>query len=256
MILRVVAVVALAALALNVAGVRAAAPGLDPNDLDRTCPACRDFYQFAAGGWRKRNPVPPQYGTWSQDNIIAQRVQDRLRTTLETAQREAAGDGADPDMRRLGLFYKSCMDTAGIEAAGTGPIAAKLTAIDAIRDREGVVAAAASINAIGGNALFQYSSAQDLRDSTRVVGELDQGGLGLPDRDYYTRTDAKSRALLDEYRTLIATQFENLGDSPAVAKRNAATVLAIETGLARGQLTNVQLRDPHAVDHPMTRTAR
>lgn len=246
------------ALVASVAGVgilpgHAQGRDLDRADLDLSCPACRDFYQFATGGWRKRNPVPPAYSSWSHDNVIAERTRTILRGILEEAEKHV--DDGDADTRQIGLFYKSCIDTAAIAIAGTRPIQDELVAIDGITDRAGVVASAARINAEGGNALLQFSSAQDLRESTRVIGELDQGGLGLPDRDYYLRSDQKSQALLRTYQRHIAAQLSNLGDEPEEAAGEAATVVALETRLAREQLSNIQVRDPKALDHPTTMAA-
>ena len=256
---RTAAALALVALVWGLGILPGRAQGRDQNAvdlnaaLDPSCPACRDFYQFATGGWRRRNPVPPAYSSWSHDNVIAERTRTLLRGILEEAEKHP--DDGDPDTRRLGLFYKSCIDSAGIAAAGTRPLQDELVAIDGITDRAGVVASAARINAQGGNALLQFSSAQDLRDSTRVVGELDQGGLGLPDRDYYLRGDPKSQALLRTYRRHVALQFRNSGDEPEEAAREAAAVVALETRLAKEQLSNVQVRDPKTLDHPTTMAA-
>ena len=224
--------------------------GLDPSNLDRTCKPCDDFYQFAVGGWLKNNPIPAEYPVWGSFVTLEDKNQQELRGILEAA---AAHKDSTPgsNQQKIGDFYASCMDTAAVEAQGSKAIDAELAAIAGIKDRDGVLQEAARLQSAGVNVLFTFGSNQDFKDSAKVIGEANQGGLGLPDRDYYTRDDAQSKELRDKYVHHVGKIFELMGDSPEKAAAQAKTVLAIETALAQASMTNVQLRDPDAIYHKL-----
>ena len=228
----------------------AAHSGLDPSNLDRTCKPCDDFYQFAVGGWLKNNPIPAEYPVWGSFVTLEDKNQQELRGILEAA---AAHKDSTPgsNQQKIGDFYASCMDTAAVEAQGSKAIDAELAAIAGIKDRDGVLQEAARLQSAGVNVLFTFGSNQDFKDSAKVIGEANQGGLGLPDRDYYTRDDAQSKELRDKYVHHVGKIFELMGDSPEKAAAQAKTVLAIETALAQASMTNVQLRDPDAIYHKL-----
>ncbi len=250
--LRVVAAASLLALAIVDPNVRAAVglqSGIDLGNLDRTCKPCTDFYQFADGGWIKHNPIPAAYPGYGSFQKLADRNQDVLHGILNQA--AAAKAPAGSNEQKIGDFYASCMNVAAINAAGTKPIASLLElAADATPQNLGQTLA--QLQAANVNAFFGFGPSPDYKNSTQNLADLAQGGLGLPDRDYYTRTDAKSKETLAEYQQHVAKMFQLLGDSPAAASQEAASVLATETALAKNQLTIVQQRDPAAVYHKMT----
>jgi putative endopeptidase len=235
----------------HAADEKQASQGYDPADLDKTCKACDDFFQFAVGGWLKRNPIPEDYSSWGVGQALELRNEQQLRQILEAA---AADTKAAPgsDEQKIGDFYASCMDTSAVEAEGLKPLQAELDRISAIHDRGGLISGGAHLQMAGAGVLFSFVSDQDFKDSTSVIGEANQGGLGLPDRDYYTRTDDDSKKLREQYAEHVAKMLELLGDTPEKAAGEAQSVMAIETGLAKASMTNVELRDPQAIYHKMT----
>ena len=216
---------------------------LDRANLDTTCAACTNFYQFANGGWLKRNPIPPAYSSWGSFNELQDRNTENLRLVLEDAAAHRA-TATDPTMRKLGDFYAACMDSAAIEKAGAAPIAGELERIRAINSLADVKSYLIQQHARGNDLVFGFGSTQDAKNSTQVIGGIGQGGLGLPDRDYYFRTDARTAAIRDAYVKHLANDLVLVGESPAQAATDAQHVMALETALAGAQLTRVQLRDP------------
>jgi putative endopeptidase len=225
-------------------------PDFDTTNLDRTCKPCADFYQFANGGWVKNNPIPPDQSEWGSFSMLHDKNQTQLRQILETSAKAKASVGSNE--QKIGDFYESCMDEAAIDAAGVRPLAGEFTAIAAVHDVPSLLARVAKLQAGATPALFAFGSDQDFKDSSRVIGEANQGGLGLPDRDYYTRDDEKSKTLRDQYVKHVAKMLELAGDSPEKAAAEAAAILQIETSLAKASMTNVELRDPAAQYHMMS----
>jgi putative endopeptidase len=226
-------------------------PPLNVADLDRSVAACTDFYQFANGGWLKSNPIPPQYSTWGSFTELTERNNVVLREVLESAARQAKTT-SDPDTRKVGTFYASCTDSAAAEAAGVKPLADEMGRIAAISNRAQLVAQIAHMYSVGLGPLFGFGSSQDFKNSSLVIAGARQGGLGLPNRDYYTKQGAASDKIRENYVAHISRTFVLAGESPEVAATNAAKVMAIETRLANVSLTPVQLRDPAASYHPMS----
>ena len=224
--------------------------GFSASNLDRSCKPCDDFYQFAMGGWMKSNPIPAEYPTWGSFTMLADRSQAQMRSILEEAQKSNATTGSNP--QKIGDFYASCMDTAAIEAAGTKPLAADSAAIDHLQSAAELQPLIAHLQQTGTGYLFAFGSTQDLDDSTQVIAEIGQSGLGLPDRDYYTRTDDKSKQLRTDYVAHVAKMFALAGDSAEKAHAEAQTVMDIETTLANASMPRAQMRDPHAVWHKLT----
>jgi putative endopeptidase len=185
--------------------------GFDTANLDKTCKPCDDFFQFAMGGWMKNNPIPPEYSTWGSFTVLADKNQQALRQILEAAEKSAAPSGSNE--RKVGDFYASCMDTAAIETAGTKPIDTTLQRIAETRSARELPALAAQLQQQGVGVMFRFTSNQDAKDSTQVIATALQGGLGLPERDYYLRDDDKSKKLRDDYTKHVAKMFELLGDS-------------------------------------------
>lgn len=225
--------------------------GFDIANLDRTCKPCDDFYQFAVGGWLKANPIPPEYPMWGSAVMLADKNQQALHGILEAA---AANTSAAPgsNEQKIGDFYASCMDTKEIDAQGLKPISRELEAIEAIHDTAGLIDTGAKLQAKGVGALFNFGSDQDFKDSSKVIGEANQGGLSLPDRDYYTRDDEESKRLRQQFVEHVTKMLVLAGDSQDRASAAANTVLSIETSLAKASMTTVERRDPEKIYHKMS----
>ncbi|HVS61389.1 MAG TPA: M13 family metallopeptidase N-terminal domain-containing protein, partial [Gemmatimonadaceae bacterium] len=163
---------------------------LDPANLDRSVPACTDFYHFANGGWVKTHPVPAAFSRWGSFDELS----DNNQTNLLTILRNAAANRntqANADLRKLSVYYSSCMDSAGAERAGGQPIAAELSRIAAIGNRTQVEAEIARLHSMGVRALFGFGASQDAKNSSAVIAGINQGGLSLPDRDYYLNPEKR-----------------------------------------------------------------
>ena len=228
-----------------------ASHAFDVANLDRTCKPCDDFYQFAVGGWLKNNPIPPEYPEWGSFITLADKNEQALHGILETA---AANRSASPGSndQKIGDFFASCMDTKAIDAQGPKPITADLNLIAAIHDTAGLIDTGAHLQAEGVGVLFNFGSDQDFRDSSKVIGEATQGGLSLPDRDYYTRDDDESKKLRQQFVEHAAKLLVLAGDAQDKATSEANTVLEIETSLAKASMTNVERRDPEKIYHKMS----
>jgi endothelin-converting enzyme/putative endopeptidase len=244
----ILALLALLALPSRAADLPAPVPAFDLTALDRTAAPCQDFYQFACGGWLKTHPIPNDQSRWGRFNELAERNKAVLRDILEKA---AAGPKADPVDRRLGDFYAACMDEDAAEKKGADPLKDQLAAIDALSSTADLPGLLARLHAEGVAAAFEFGSDQDYKDATKVIGEVDQGGLGLPDRDYYFRTDPKSERIRKQYVWHAAKTFGLLGDEPKVAAAEADTVMRLETELARVSMDRVSRRDPENTYHRM-----
>ncbi|MGB8266118.1 MAG: M13 family metallopeptidase [Candidatus Velthaea sp.] len=225
--------------------------GFDPKNLDPACPACTNFFQYATGGWRKTNPIPPAYSTWGQFDTLQERNREVLHGLLEADARDSSA-AADSETRKLGTYYATCLASNAVENAGTAPLADELATIDAIADRAGLIAEIAHLQKLGVLMPFAYGSSPDAKNAAQIIAEIDQSGLGLPDRDYYTKTDAATAAIRVKYRAHLAAVFALAGDDAPTAAAEAAAVVAFETRLARAQFTRVQLRDPVATYHKLT----
>lgn len=218
--------------------------GLDLRNFNRQVSACQDFYEYANGNWLRKNPVPAAFSTWGSFNELEQRNNERLQALAEAA--AAKTDAAPGSAEALvGAFYAAAMDEAAIERLGLDPLRPDLERIDAIGDRAALVAELTRSHAEGRGFLFGFGSRQDLKDNTRVIAYAVQGGLGLPNRDYYLKDDAESRRLRGQYRDFIAQLLTLAGTEASRAEVEAEAIIALETRLAQGWLTREELRDPN-----------
>ena len=224
-------------------------PPLDPHNMDTSVKPGDNFYLYANGNWLKNNPVPPEYSRWGSFNELVEKNNDALH---EIAEKAAAEKSASPDVQKVGDFYASGMNEAEINAAGVKPLQDEMQEIDALKNLDDLTEEIARLHGMGVNALFNFSSAQDDKNSTMVIAQAYQGGLGMPDRDYYTKDDEASKKLRDAYVAHVTKVFGLLGESSEAAARHAKTVMAIETSLAKPARTRVELRDPQKNYNKMT----
>ena len=221
---------------------------LDRTNMDTTCSACQDFNRYANGNWIKRNPIPADKPMWSSFHELQDQNYAALREVLDEAAKQAQST-KDADQRKLGLFYGSCMDSSAVEVAGIKPLAGDLGQIAAIRNRKQIETELARLHRQLVTAGFFFHSTPDARRSERTIAEIYQSGLGLPDRDYYTKTDSASAALREQYVDHVARILRLAGDDSATSARSAAQVMGLETALARASMTQEAQRDPEAMYH-------
>jgi len=224
--------------------------GYDLSSLDKNTAACTDFYQYANGGWLAANQIPAAYSSWGVANILDEKNREVLHEILDAAAKNTKAAKGSSE-QKVGDYYATCMDEAKIEADGVKPLAAEFDRIAKIKDQTSLQDAIAHFHSMGLHVLFNSDSTQDFKNSAEVTFEVYQGGLGLPDRDYYLKTDDKSKATRDEYVKHVAKMFELLGDDAAKSAAEAQTVLALETKLAGSSLTRVEMRNPENLYHRM-----
>ena len=219
---------------------------VDPKNFDLSVKPQDDFYHYANGAWLKANPVPPAYSSWGAFNEVDERNKVALHTILD-----AAAHAANPGfIEKLVVdFYASGMDESDIDAAGLAPLQPEFARIAALSSPSQLPAELGHLHLLGVNAAFYFSSEPDPGNSTNVIAGTGQSGLGLPDRDYYFRTDDHSKQLRDQYVAHMARMFGLAGDSPATAQTEAAAVLKLETALAQASKNHADLRDPIANYH-------
>ena len=223
-----------------------AAP-FDPAQMDTSLNACKDFFGYASGTWRKNHPIPAAYTEYGYIEQLVDTTRGIVRETLAAAAKEPGDPGSET--QKIGSLYASCMDTAAIQRAELRPVAPELARIAALSTRAQIGTELARLHTIGVDAGFAISPTQDFKDSRRVIAEVDQAGIGLPERDYYLRADADSRKLRAQYVTHVAKTLALAGDGAAAS--DATAVMAFETQLARGSTPAADLRSPEAVYHPM-----
>jgi endothelin-converting enzyme/putative endopeptidase len=226
-------------------------PSLDLSSMDRSADPCMDFYKYACGGWLKNNPIPPDQARWDVYSKLANENQRFLWGILEQAAKPAPGRSAIET--QIGDYFQACMDEASREKAGVAPLRPVLDAIGGLKSIQDVavfLARAHAANA-GNQILFGFDSGQDFADSSRVIAFVAAGGLGLPDRDYYLKTDAKSEETKKRYLEHVEKMLALLGEPAEQAKADAQIVMTLETALAEASLSRVDRRDPKKLFHPV-----
>jgi putative endopeptidase len=225
-------------------------PSLDVNSLDRSVDPCVDFYKFSCGGWKKNNPIPADQSGWSVYAKLGNENQQFLWGILDA---DAKAKNRTPVQQKVGDYFAACMNTTVIDALGAKPVQPVLAQIDALKTRPELIAAITDLHhKHTGSFFFGSGTGQDALDSTLMIVQLGAGGLGLPDRDYYLKTDPKSVKLREQYVAYIEQLLMLSGESAEQAKADADATLRIETALAKASLTRVQRRDPHSTYHMMT----
>ena len=224
-------------------------PGFSTANMDTLANPCVDFYQYACGTWMANNPIPADQSRWGIFDTLADRNRSTLRGILEKAAVE------DPKReaveQKIGDFYASCMDEAAIDKLGTQPLAPELKRISAIQSKEQIVDEVVRLHQHGADVFFSFSSTPDYKNSMQMIAGADQGGLGLPDRDYYLKDDPKSVKLREQYVAHVQKMLELAGEPAAKAATDAQAILLIETELAKGSLDRVSRRDPNKTYHKM-----
>jgi len=228
-------------------------PSLDVGSMDKTVDPCVDFFQYACGGWQKNNPIPADQSRW---DVYAKMAQDNRRVLWGILDRLATQTaGRTVSQQKIGDAFAACTNEELTQRLGARPMKPELDLIDGMKSKKDLPAVLAALQLSSGDdgLFFSFGSAQDYADSSRVIAFATQGGLGLPERDYYFKTDAKSRELREKYVAHVARMFQLMGDGEADAKAHADVVMAMETALAKGSMTAVELRDPRKLFHPADR---
>ncbi len=264
-----VAVIAMSACAKNAAELRPTAPepvapataapltknvslaevGLDAAAMDRSQSPCEDFYAFACGTWLKNTPIPADRGQWTRSfSEIDKQNDETLKAILE-----GAASASEPGLKKLGAYYAACMDESAIEKGGLLPLKKQLDVIRAVKSEESLRAALLELQKVDVTVPLHTGVEQDMKDATRMIFAIDQGGLGLPDRDYYLKDDAKSTALRETYTAHLERMLALLGEKTADAKQGAQAILRLETELAKVSKSRVERRDPNSLYNKVDR---
>jgi putative endopeptidase len=228
-------------------------PGLDVTSMDKTVDPCVDFYAYSCGGWQKNNPIPADQSSWGVYSKMQDETRELLRKILENA--AAPDPHRGPVNQKIGDFYAACMDEKAVDSAGASALKPDMERIAAMKSKGDLPAALAALHPadigiyFGSAALFRFGSTPDAKNSNEVIAEVDQGGLGLPDRDYYTKDDARSQGIRQKYVAHMQKMFGLAGEDAAAAAKDAESVMRIETALAKGSMSRVERRDPKALYH-------
>jgi len=218
--------------------------------LDKNIDPCNDFYAYACSKWQAQNPVPSDRPAWGRFNELQQRGEYIVRDILEKASVDRPGRSAN--QQKIGDYYASCMDEGAIEKAGTQPLEQDFRSIAAIKSKEELPKEIVRLHREGADVLSGFDSGSDFKNASQMIAEVDQGGLGMPDRDYYFKDDEKSVDLRKKYVAHVAKMFALLGDDEGKAAGEAKVVMEIETGLAKGALDQTSRRDPQKIYHKLT----
>jgi endothelin-converting enzyme/putative endopeptidase len=228
-------------------------PSLDVPSMDKSADPCVDFYQYTCGGWMKNNPIPVDQASWSVYGKLTVDNQRFLWGILDELAKKTSGRNAT--QQKVGDYFAACMNEAEVEKLGAAPLKPALDEIAALKSKKELAALLGHEHLANATQrlFFGFGSDQDYSDSNQVIAFATAGGLGLPDRDYYTKPEPKSEEIRQKYLLHVQKMMELLGDKPDAAKREAATIMQIEMALAKASLTRVEQRDPHNLFHKMDR---
>jgi predicted metalloendopeptidase len=225
------------------------AKAIDQSNFDTSVKPSDDFFLYANGGWIKRTEIPADQTRWGSFNVLIERNNDALHAIAEKVSKT---NSTDSDTKKVGDYYASGMDEKTIEAMKAKPLQEQLAKIDGMNDKNDVLKEIAHLHMSGVNAFFNFASSQDDKDSTREIAQAVQGGLGMPDRDYYTKDDEASKKLRDQYVAHVTQMLTLLGEDQAKAADEAKKIMALETSLAQASRTRVELRDREKNYNKMT----
>src|SRR5438270_2145569 len=222
-------------------------PGFDTSSIDKSVDPCNDFYKFACGKFAANHPIPADQPEVDQFYALYNVNTQALNGILNKA--AAGGAGRSPDEQKIGDYYKACMDTDLIDAKGLAPVESLLKDIDAVTSRDQFPALIGKLQRFGVNVFFGYGEQQDFKDATKQIAMVIQGGLGMPEKDYYLRTGAKDETLRKQYVAHVAKMLELAGSPPEQAAKDAKNIMAFETELAKASMGVVDLREPEKTYH-------
>lgn len=225
-------------------------PSFDLSALDTSTDPCVNFYQYSCGGWLKNNPIPADQAAWGRFNELAERNRAFLRQILEDA---AKATQRTPNEQKIGDYYGSCMDEDAINKKGIAVLKPEFDRIDSITSKNQLTPLIAYLHDRGIGVLFSFYSQADFKNAKEVIAQADQGGLSLPDRDYYLKDDAKTVETRNAYVQHVTNMFKLMGDAPDKAAAEAQAILKIETALAKGAMDRVERRDPEKVYHKLSK---
>ncbi|MBV8708133.1 MAG: M13 family metallopeptidase [Acidobacteriaceae bacterium] len=220
--------------------------GVDLKAIDKSVDPCKDFFHYACGNWMKANPIPPQYSRWGRFNELADHNLEVLRQILEDSAKNQSRSAID---QKIGALYSSCMDEAAVEKTGYTPIKPGLERIQSLKDKAALAPEVARLHNEGIGVFFRFGAGPDADNSTVNLGNIAQGGLGLPDKSYYLQS--KDEEMRTKYVAHVSRMLQLIGEAPADADRQAKAIMQLETALAKASLDRVAMRDPSNTHHKM-----
>ena len=224
-------------------------PGLDTGFMDATADPCVNFAQYACGNFSKLYPTPADMPGYGPFYIMYEHTEYTLHSLLKKV--ESDDPARTPNEQKTGDYYASCMNKDAVQAAGLKPLQAELDRIASLKSKSELTDLLAHYQLIGVNAFFSYGEQQDYKDARKQIADVDQGGLGLPERDYYLRTGAADEKTRQQYVQHIGNMLKLMGETDDAAASDAKKIMELETALAKVSMDITSQRDPKNVYHPM-----